>query len=86
MSKDQIADAINETKIGEKTSTLLGLVLAIGAKYGLPSLVCIWLFYVIYQKDLQLYSITKETTAALVDNSNAVKDLAEAVKEIRANR
>lgn len=80
MSKEDIADQINEVKLGDKANSLLALVVAIGVKYGLPSLVCIYLFYVIDQKDRQIFTMSREVTSALVMNNSAIAELAEAVK------
>ncbi len=89
MSADEIARKLNETT-EERPSGVWGLILAIALKYGLPSLTCIWLFYVIWCKDIQIFKMAQDTTTALVESNHArseqtaaIKELAEAVKGLK---
>jgi hypothetical protein len=82
MSKDQVAEVIGEERLAEKTNGLFGLLLAIGAKYGLPSICCIWLFMVIHNKDLIIYGMAKDVTAALVEKNVRDREVVEALREL----
>lgn len=89
MSKDDIAAAVGEHGINDRTNTITGFLLALAAKYGLPALCCAWLFYVIWCKDQQIFSMVEKVTAALVesnharaDETNAKKEQADALKEL----
>lgn len=72
MSTDQLAAHLNE--VPNKSTT--GLIMGMAIKYGLPSVCCIWLFYVIWCKDQQIFSMAKETTMALAQSSSAQVQIA----------
>lgn len=89
MSKDDIAAAVGEHGINDRTNTLTGLILALAAKYGLPALCCAWLFYVIWCKDQQIFAMVEKVTAALVESNHAraeditaKKEQAEAIQKL----
>lgn len=96
MSSKQIAQKLNEEQMGDKTTGVVGLIVGIAIKYGLPSVCCIWLFYVIWCKDQVILNMTEKVTTALVESShsrseqaaaaqaqaNALRELSDAVKDL----
>lgn len=93
MSKEELAGQINEENLGNRTNSVWGLLAALAVKYGLPSLCCAYLFYVVSEKDQIIYTMAKDTTAALVsstaatkDNSEAINNLATAVNGLKARQ
>lgn len=65
-----------------KTEGVWGLILGIGIKYGLPSLTCIYLFYVIDCKDRIIYATVEKVTAALTESNNAGREQAAAMSRV----
>lgn len=86
MSTEELGKQINEVSLEQRTKGFLGLVAALGIKYGLPALCCIYLFYVIERKDQQIFMLTEKVTAALIENNHALRDVADAVKDLNRNR
>ena len=70
MSTDEVRKHLNEDN-APTPEGVWGLVIAIGLKYGLPSLTCIWLFYVIWCKDQIIYEQSTQVTTALVESNHA---------------
>lgn len=69
MSTDEVASRLNENS--PPPSGLWGFLLGLAIKYGLPSLTCVWLFYVIWCKDQIIYEQSTQVTAALVESNHA---------------
>jgi hypothetical protein len=69
MSHTEVAENLNELP----NKSTMGLILGMAIKYGLPSVCCIWLFYVIWCKDQIIYQMSKDVTTALVE-SNHTRD------------
>jgi hypothetical protein len=76
MSHEEIAASLNEVP----NKSTVGLMLGMAIKYGLPSICCVWLFFVIKCKDDQIFTMAKDTTAALVQNNSALEKLAKAIE------
>jgi len=82
MSSTELASTLNEEQLEKKTTGVVGLILGVAIKYGLPSVCCAWLFYVIWTKDLIIYNMTREVTAALVESNHARGEQATAIREL----
>ena len=80
MSTEELGRQVNESALEQRSSGILGFLAAMGIKYGLPSLCCIYLFYVIERKDQQIFMLNEKVTAALIENNRALRDVADAVK------
>ena len=90
MSTEDLGEALNEKKLAETATSPINLILGMTVKYGLPSLVCVLLFYVIWAKDNQIFNLTEKVTTALIENnhtigelSNKLSDLADAIKDLK---
>ena len=82
MSSEEVGRQLGEVQLESKTQGLIGLLVGIGLKYGLPSLTCIYLFYVIDCKDRIIYAMMERTTSALVESTNAGRDQAAAMNRL----
>lgn len=82
MSTEELGRKLGEQDLESKTQGFWGLLLGIGIKYGLPSLTCIYLFYVIQLKDQILYSTIEKVTAALVESNNSNRENATAMNRL----
>ena len=82
MSSQEVAEQLNESKLEGRTSGLVGLIVGVAIKYGLPSICCAWLFYVIWTKDLIIYNLTREVTAALVESNQVGRENAQAIHDL----
>ena len=82
MSSQEVANQLNESQLEKRTNGLFGLIIGVALKYGLPSICCAWLFYVIWQKDLIIYNLAREVTTALVESNQVGRDNAHAIQEL----
>ena len=86
MSTKDVGEQINEVSLEQRTKGFFGLLAALTIKYGLPSMLCIYLLYVIERKDQQIFALTEKVTGALVENNHALRDVAQAVQDLNRLR
>lgn len=70
MGHEEVAANLGEIPNKSIPSLLIGMAI----KYGLPSVCCIWLFYVIWCKDQQIFSMAKDVTTALTQSTIAIAE------------
>lgn len=82
MSKEELGETLNEPKMASGASSMANFILGLSVKYGLPSILCIYLLYSINQKDKQIYAQGERVTTALIESNHTVGELGDQIKEL----
>ena len=82
MSTEQLGELIGEQKAAGNATNVITFILAIAAKFGLPSLLCAYLLFSINKKDDQIASMTEKVTIALTNSNNTVQELSRKIGEL----
>lgn len=82
MSKEELGESLNEPKMASGASSMANFILGLSVKYGLPSILCIYLLYSINQKDKQIYAQAERVTTALMESNHTVSKLGNEIKEL----